>query len=164
MPGFRPSPEVGKAIEQELARGDLGSPAADPHTEQAHRPAAGSDCEVIARFEQMLQAQSDEPLYVTDVCTGIGVSERTLRLDGQDQLGMSPQRTDGCGDALGATARPRRATAKTEDRNRQRTWLRGIRTVCGHLSKIVRGTTVTNPWSTSQLNADTSLRVIMRAA
>jgi AraC-like DNA-binding protein len=31
-------------------------------------------------------------LHVTDICAGIGVSERTLRLHCHEQLGMSPHR------------------------------------------------------------------------
>ena len=83
-------PEVGKAIEQELARALIAC-LADPDTEEVHRPNRRR-LSVMARFEQMLRAQSDKPMYVTDVCAGIGVSERTLRLDRQDQLGMSPHR------------------------------------------------------------------------
>ena len=83
-------PAVGKAIERELARALIAC-LADPDTEEAHRPNR-QRLSVMARFEQMLRAQSGEPLYVTDVCAGIGVSERTLRLYCQDQLGMSPHR------------------------------------------------------------------------
>ena len=82
-------PEVGKAIEQELARALIAC-LADPDTDEAHRPSR-QRLSVMARLEQMLRAQADEPLYVTDVCAGIGVSERTLRHYCQDQLGMSPQ-------------------------------------------------------------------------
>jgi AraC-like DNA-binding protein len=83
-------PEVGRAIEQELARATIAC-LADPGTAEAHRPSPHR-LSVMARFEQMLQAQSDEPLYVTDICASIGVSERTLRLHCQHQLGMSPHR------------------------------------------------------------------------
>ena len=83
-------PEVGRAIAQELARAAIAC-LADPGTAEAHRPNPHR-LSVMARFEQMLEAQSDEPLYVTDVCASIGVSERTLRLHCQHQLGMSPHR------------------------------------------------------------------------
>ena len=46
----------------------------------------------MQRFEQMLEARQDEPLYITDVCAEIGVSERTLRMHCQEQLGMGPHR------------------------------------------------------------------------
>ena len=44
------------------------------------------------------------------------------------------------------------------NRNRERLWLRGIRTVRGHLSKFVRGTAVTNPSSASRLTAIPSVK------
>jgi AraC-like DNA-binding protein len=47
---------------------------------------------IMRRFEQILEANPDEPLYVTDVCAAIGVTDRTLRLHCQYHLGMNPQR------------------------------------------------------------------------
>ena len=78
-------PAVGKAIEQELARALIAC-LADPDTEEAHRPNRRR-LSVMARLEEMLRAQSDEPLYVTDVCAGIGVSERTLQLSSKINWG-----------------------------------------------------------------------------
>ena len=46
----------------------------------------------MQRFEELLKARKDEPLHVTEVCAEIGVTDRTLRLHCQEQLGMSPQR------------------------------------------------------------------------
>ena len=47
---------------------------------------------IMRRFEQILEANPDEPLYIADVCAAIGVTDRTLRLHCQDHLGMNPQR------------------------------------------------------------------------
>ena len=47
---------------------------------------------VIARFEEMMEASMDRPLYLTDICNATGVSERTLRLCCQEHLGMGPIR------------------------------------------------------------------------
>jgi AraC-like DNA-binding protein len=47
---------------------------------------------VMRRFEQILEANPNEPLYITEVCAAIGVTDRTLRLHCQDHLGMNPQR------------------------------------------------------------------------
>jgi AraC-like DNA-binding protein len=89
-PDILAHPEVAKAITHELARAMIAC-ITDPVTEERYRPRQHR-LSVMARFEQMLQAQSDEPLYVADICSGIGVSERTLRAHCQDQLGMNPHR------------------------------------------------------------------------
>jgi AraC-like DNA-binding protein len=89
-PDIMVHPEVERAIEQEVTRAVIAC-LADPDSVESHRPRLRG-LSVIARLEQMLQARSGEPLYVTDVCAGIGVSERTLRLHCQEQLGMSPHR------------------------------------------------------------------------
>jgi AraC-like DNA-binding protein len=47
---------------------------------------------VIARFEQFLEANPDQPLYLTEICAGIGVAERTLRAACEEHLGMGPIR------------------------------------------------------------------------
>jgi AraC-like DNA-binding protein len=83
-------PEVGKAIEQELVRA-MVTCLADPETEVTNRP-KWQRLSVMSRFERMLEAHSNEPLYMADICAGISVGERTLRLHCQGQLGMSPQR------------------------------------------------------------------------
>jgi AraC-like DNA-binding protein len=89
-PDILTHPEVAKAITRELARAMIAC-LTDPAAEERYRPRR-HQFPVMARFEQLLQAQSDEPLYMTDICAGIGVSERTLRQHCQDQLGMSPHR------------------------------------------------------------------------
>jgi AraC-like DNA-binding protein len=47
---------------------------------------------VVARFEEFLEANFDRPLYVAEICAGIGVPERTLRKSCEEQLGMGPIR------------------------------------------------------------------------
>jgi len=47
---------------------------------------------VMQRFEDILAANSDKPLYVLDVYAKIGVSDRTLRMHCFEHLGMSPHR------------------------------------------------------------------------
>ena len=47
---------------------------------------------VMRWFEQVLEANPDRPLYVTEVCAAIGVADRTLRLHCLEHLGMSPHR------------------------------------------------------------------------
>src|SRR5262249_16336032 len=47
---------------------------------------------VIARFEEFLEANPDQPLYLTEICAAIGVAERTLRACCEEHLGMGPIR------------------------------------------------------------------------
>jgi AraC-like DNA-binding protein len=47
---------------------------------------------IVARFEEFLEANPDRPLYLTEICAGIGVAERTLRASCEEHLGMGPIR------------------------------------------------------------------------
>jgi len=47
---------------------------------------------IIARFEEFLEANPDRPLYLIEICTAIGVAERTLRACCEEHLGMGPIR------------------------------------------------------------------------
>jgi AraC-like DNA-binding protein len=47
---------------------------------------------IVARFEEFLEAHPDTPLYLTEICGAIGVSERTLRISCEEHLGMGPIR------------------------------------------------------------------------
>jgi AraC-like DNA-binding protein len=47
---------------------------------------------IVARFEELLAANHDYPLYIAEICAAIGVSERMLRLSCQEHLGMGPVR------------------------------------------------------------------------
>ena len=47
---------------------------------------------IIARFERLLSANPDRPLYLTEICAGVGVAERTLRAACEEHLGMGPIR------------------------------------------------------------------------
>jgi AraC-like DNA-binding protein len=47
---------------------------------------------VLRRFEQVLEANRDEPLYLPEICAAIGVPGRTLRHLCQEHLGVSPHR------------------------------------------------------------------------
>ena len=82
--------EVARAIEQQSVRAMIAC-LTDPETEERYRPRRRR-LNVMQRLEQTLEARQNDPLYVTDVCEEIGVSERTLRWLCQEQLGMSPHR------------------------------------------------------------------------
>lgn len=89
-PDILEHPEVAKSLEQALIRAMVAC-LTDPDATDRPR-SIRLRLAVMQRFEQMLEAHPDEPLHVTDVCAGIGVSERTLRLHCQEKLGMSPHR------------------------------------------------------------------------
>jgi AraC-like DNA-binding protein len=46
----------------------------------------------MRRLEHVLEANSDEPLYMAELCTAVGTSYPTLRASCQEHLGMSPKR------------------------------------------------------------------------
>ena len=89
-PDMLAHPEVSRAIEQELIRAMVAC-LADPEAENACRSNRLRK-PVMLRLEQVLEERPDEPLYVTDLCPGIGISERSLRQHCQEHLGMSPHR------------------------------------------------------------------------
>ncbi len=47
---------------------------------------------IMVRFEEYLEARSDRPVYLTELCAAIGVAERTLRASCEEHLGMGPIR------------------------------------------------------------------------
>ena len=47
---------------------------------------------IIVRFEEFLEANLNRPLYLAEICTSIGVAERTLRASCEQHLGMGPIR------------------------------------------------------------------------
>jgi AraC-like DNA-binding protein len=89
-PDILAHPEVAKAMEQELVR----TMVACLKTEATE--ADGRSCRhggaVMRRFEQLLEAHPNEPLYILEICAHIGVTDRTLRMYCQEHLGMSPHR------------------------------------------------------------------------
>ena len=89
-PDMLQHPGVGKAVEQQLARTMIAC-ITDPGTEEMSRPRRLRQT-IMSRFERLLCEQPDEKFYLSDVCSQIGASERTLRLHCQEQLGMSPNR------------------------------------------------------------------------
>jgi AraC-like DNA-binding protein len=83
-------PEVLRAFENELIHLMVRCLAEGA----AVKPTAGS-CRhdtIVARFEEFLEANSDRPLYLTEICAAIGVAERTLRAACEEHLGMGPIR------------------------------------------------------------------------
>jgi len=83
-------PEVNIAIEQALIHALIAC-LADPGAEETHRPSRAR-LSVMSRFERVLAENANRPLYLAEICTTIGVGERTLREHCLDQLRMPPHR------------------------------------------------------------------------
>ena len=45
----------------------------------------------MRRFRRVLEEHPDRPIYVPEICSAIGVPDRTLRLCCQEHLAMSPK-------------------------------------------------------------------------
>jgi AraC-like DNA-binding protein len=89
-PAVIAQPEAARGLEQALIEamvGCLGS--GEVHEDRA---ALRKHAAIMRRFYTAIEGHLDDPLYIPELCTEIGVSERTLRVCCQEQLGMSPKR------------------------------------------------------------------------
>jgi len=83
-------PEAARGLEQTLIEalvGCLGQGAADED-----RVAQRQHSLVMRRFRRALEEDPSQALYITELCKMIGVSDRTLEVCCQEQLGMGPKR------------------------------------------------------------------------
>lgn len=89
-PHILAKPEVARAMEQALVEAMISCLASrDPvEVRSVHRHRAT----VMRRLEDVLQANSEAPLYMAELCAAAGVSYPTLRACCQEHLGMSPKR------------------------------------------------------------------------
>ena len=87
-PAILARPGVAHSLEQKLLHAMIRCLADGSGVE-----ASGSNLRhmaTLARLEGLLTANPDRPLYLAEICTTIGISERTLRLCCQQHLGMGP--------------------------------------------------------------------------
>src|SRR5258708_2341142 len=85
-----PLPEVVQALEEELI---LVMIRCGTESAWSETPAGSHRHDmIVARFEEFLEANPDQPLYLTEICAAIGVAERTLRAACVEHLGMGPIR------------------------------------------------------------------------
>jgi AraC-like DNA-binding protein len=89
-PGMLANPGVACALEQELVHAMIACLTGHA-TREAERHSR-QHAKVIARFEDFLMARRNAPVHLIEVCTAIGVSERTLRSCCQEHFGMGPIR------------------------------------------------------------------------
>src|SRR5476649_1457404 len=81
-------PEVSRALEQQLLHAMVqclsdGNPVEKSTSHRRHTT-------IMARLEDLLMANAQRPLHLAEICVTLGISERTLRLCGQEMLGMGP--------------------------------------------------------------------------
>jgi AraC-like DNA-binding protein len=83
-------PEVARALEQALVHAMVMCLTEGISIEMG----AGdrSHLTIIARLEEFLAANCDRSVYLADMCSAIGTSERTLRVSCHEYLGMGPIR------------------------------------------------------------------------
>ena len=81
-------PAVAKGMEQELVCAMVACLTDIAAVKRCHP----SQQMVMRRFEQVLEANQDEPLYIPEICAKIGVPGRTLRHFCHEHLGISPRR------------------------------------------------------------------------
>jgi AraC-like DNA-binding protein len=82
-------PEVRQAMEEQLIHVMVRCLAEGTAVETTTRRRHDA---IIARLEDFLEANPDRPIYLTEICSVIGVAERTLRAVCEEHLGMGPIR------------------------------------------------------------------------
>jgi AraC-like DNA-binding protein len=83
-------PEPARALEQSLLHTMIMC-LSDSAPVQMHS-AALRHATIIARFEEVLATNYDQPLYLAEICAATGASERVLRISCMEHLGMGPVR------------------------------------------------------------------------
>ncbi len=89
-PGFFELTEVVRSVEQELIH--LMVRCVTEGVSSGMTTGGRRHDVIVARFEEFLEANPDQPLYLTEICAAIGVAERTLRFACEEHLGMGPIR------------------------------------------------------------------------
>jgi len=83
-------PETARALEHDLIHAMVACLTDRPSIDS--RRDGGSHTRTMARFEDFLATRRLEPVYLAEICSAIGASERTLRTCCQERLGMGPIR------------------------------------------------------------------------
>ena len=83
-------PEAARGLEQALIEAMVGCLGVREVREA--RSALRHHAMILRRFRRAVEENIDQALYIPELCKLIGVSDRTLRVCCQEQLGMSPKR------------------------------------------------------------------------
>jgi AraC-like DNA-binding protein len=89
-PDILAQPEVARALEQSLVHAMISciSSGEVAATSSAHYRHAM----IMRRLEELLEENTDQTLYLAELCAAAGASDRTLRALCHEHLGMSPMR------------------------------------------------------------------------
>jgi AraC-like DNA-binding protein len=82
-------PEAARGLEQSLIEAMVGCLTTSGSVEE--RSAQRRHSLIMWRFHRLIEEHLDRPVYVPEICRAIRVSERTLRICCQEQLGRSPK-------------------------------------------------------------------------
>jgi AraC-like DNA-binding protein len=83
-------PEAARGLEQAVIEALVG--CLDQGAASEDRVAQRQHSLVMRRFRRALEEDPSQPLYIAEICKTIGVSDRTLEVCCQEQLGMGPKR------------------------------------------------------------------------
>jgi AraC-like DNA-binding protein len=83
-------PEAARGLEQALIEAMVDCLGAGEVRED--RSALRHHATILGRFRRAVEENPAQPLYIPELCKAIAVSDRTLRVCCQEQLGMSPKR------------------------------------------------------------------------
>jgi len=84
------NPDAARGLEQALVEAMVGCLG---NSESREDSVAQRQHELIMRrFRRVVEENPDQPLYIPELCKAIGVSDRTLRVCCQEQLGVGPKR------------------------------------------------------------------------
>ena len=89
-PEMLAAPTVAKALEQALTHAMITVLSRTTTSERRWLP--GQHARIVSRFQEFLESRPDEPVYLAEICSAIGASERTLRTCCQEILGVGPLR------------------------------------------------------------------------
>jgi len=90
VPEIIAHPEAARGLEQALIEALVGCLSGGSVRED--RLAQRHHSLIMRRFRRAVEENPDQPIYIPELCRRIEVSDRTLRLCCQEQLGMSPKR------------------------------------------------------------------------
>jgi AraC-like DNA-binding protein len=83
-------PEAARGLEQALIEAMIACLSTGEVGED--RSALRQHAAIMRRFHRVVDENPDQALFIPELCTAIGASERTLRVCCEEQLGVSPKR------------------------------------------------------------------------